>query len=96
MIKKVVAVVLCVVGVVLFVNAPEAHSYYEQNGNGYKLVTERTEKCVYIGNDTYVTSDGNQWVFSDGKEREITNTYKITISDKATETVRDDIVKEVK
>lgn len=99
--KKILAGILCVGSVCLvgFSNANKPYSYYrEANGNShYELVTERTEKCVYIGNDTFVTPDGNEWIFSDETEREITKNYKIVISDNATtETVIDDIIMEVR
>ena len=87
----VVALIVC--------NQPTEITYAISDPNGedlhYKYVTERQIDTVYIGNDTFLDENGNEWLFHNkmykkGKE------YTLRIHDNGTPNeLRDDVITEV-
>ena len=60
-------------------------------GIRYKYVTERTEKAVYIGENTFYTEDGNAWKY-DGNFKK-GKTYILKIHDNGTKNnIKDDVI----
>lgn len=70
----------------------EGKTYAIKNGNTYKYVTEREVKVTYLGNNTYLSEDGNIWNFQ-GVTAEKGKRYKMLLHDNGTETIiSDDVV----
>lgn len=92
---------LGIIGLFILMPHENTHTYYRgidgtNNGMHYETVTVRKQICTYIGNNQYVTSDGNIWEFECDKASKINHKYYITIDNNATESYfKDDIVKEV-
>ena len=67
-------------------------TYAIKNGSSYKYVTEREVKVTYLGNNTYLSEDGNIWNFQ-GVTSEKGKQYKMLLHDNGTETIiTDDVV----
>lgn len=54
--------------------------------------TIHQECATYQGNDTFVTSDGNAWLYESDYDFQKGDIVWLTMSDNATENVTDDII----
>ena len=85
-----------VLTILLFVSTREEHGYYIQadtnHGNHYKWVNTYREKAVYIGNNTFLDVNGNEWEYDDNS-LEKGKTYILYMHDNGTEeNIIDDVI----
>lgn len=89
-------ITLPVVTIALLFSRTEKHGYYIQAdtnyGNHYKWVNTYREKAVYIGNNTFLDVNGNEWGYDDDS-LERGKTYTLYMHDNGTEeTIYDDVI----
>ena len=67
-------------------------TYAIKNGSSYKYVTEREINVTYLGNNTYLSEDGNIWNFQ-GVTSEKGKRYKMVLHNSGTDNIiTDDVV----
>lgn len=62
-------------------------TYYNNKG---ELVQERIEKSTYIGNNKFITDDGNVLEYKSNDRWKINKKYKVYFSDNGTEDYKED------
>lgn len=67
---------------------------YWVQGNVFIKEYER-RNCTYIGNDSFLDQDGNEWIYTDCQCKE-GNQYTLLMHNNGTESIYDDVIEGIK
>lgn len=66
--------------------------YYQAYDNGYVQCIEYTERAKYIGDNTYITDDGNVWEYCDNTKRTADKSYTLIFNNRTDADVSNAVV----